>query len=123
MMKFPVASAGGTAPSGSSFAETYPGVLGSRVGGVGRGAGAGVCGGAVAGCCGGAVFCAITGARPVNTAIRKAILSRVDLMDNSQRESRVKDYGNIFSARGRSPSSTATTAAVVLVRDEAVAYA
>src|ERR1700690_2482619 len=37
MMKFPSASAGGTAPSGNSLAATYPGVRGSRVGGVGRG--------------------------------------------------------------------------------------
>ena len=36
MMKLPSASAGGTAPSGSSFAVTYPGVPGSRVGGAGR---------------------------------------------------------------------------------------
>jgi hypothetical protein len=36
MMKFPSASAGGTAPSGSSLAVTNPGVFGSRVGGVGR---------------------------------------------------------------------------------------
>jgi hypothetical protein len=44
MMKLPSASGGGTAPSGSSFAVTNPGVFGSRVGGVGRGAGA-VCAG------------------------------------------------------------------------------
>src|SRR5882724_8138158 len=36
MMKFPSASAGGTAPSGNSLAVTYPGVFGSRVGGGGR---------------------------------------------------------------------------------------
>src|SRR5258708_30287373 len=36
MMKFPSASAGGMSPSGSSFALTYPGVCGSRAGGVGR---------------------------------------------------------------------------------------
>ena len=33
MMKLPSAFVGGIAPSGSSFAVTYPGVLGSRVGG------------------------------------------------------------------------------------------
>ena len=37
MTKFPLASAGGTVPSGSSFFATKPGVFGSRVGGVGRG--------------------------------------------------------------------------------------
>src|SRR5579864_3723841 len=36
MTKFPSACAGGFVPSGSSFAVTYPGVFGSRVGGVGR---------------------------------------------------------------------------------------
>ena len=36
MMKFPSVSAGGMAPSGNSLAVTYPGVCGSRVGGVGR---------------------------------------------------------------------------------------
>src|SRR5437016_3818101 len=35
-MKLPSASTDGTSPSGSSFASTYPGVWGSRVGGVGR---------------------------------------------------------------------------------------
>jgi hypothetical protein len=39
MMKLPFASAEGTAPSGSSVAWTYPGVRGSRVGGVGRAGG------------------------------------------------------------------------------------
>ena len=48
MMKFPSASEGGTAPSGSSFAFTYPGVCGSRVGGAGRGV---CCAGAAAGGC------------------------------------------------------------------------
>src|SRR5437762_12770216 len=43
MMKFPSASAGGTVPSGNSLAVTYPCVPGSRVGGVGRAAGAGAC--------------------------------------------------------------------------------
>ena len=47
-MKFPSASGGGTAPSGNSLAVTYPGVFGSRVGGVGRGAGAAACAGGVA---------------------------------------------------------------------------
>src|SRR5258708_3148870 len=42
MIKFPSASAGGTAPSGSSLAATYPAVSGSRAGGVGRGGRAGV---------------------------------------------------------------------------------
>src|SRR5205085_8623335 len=37
MTKLPSASAGGTVPSGNSLAVTYPGVFGSRVGGVGRG--------------------------------------------------------------------------------------
>src|SRR5688500_13377393 len=36
MMKFPWACGGGTVPSGNSVAVTYPGVCGSRVGGVGR---------------------------------------------------------------------------------------
>src|SRR5579862_4895282 len=36
-MKFPSALARGTVPSGNSFASTYPGVCGSRAGGVGRG--------------------------------------------------------------------------------------
>src|ERR1700690_1758608 len=36
MIKFPSASAGGMVPSGNSVAVTYPGVCGSRVGGVGR---------------------------------------------------------------------------------------
>src|SRR3954471_14384556 len=36
MMKLPSAVAGGRAPSGNSFAATYPGVFGSRVGGTGR---------------------------------------------------------------------------------------
>src|SRR5215469_13712981 len=35
-MKFPSTFAGGTSPSGSSFASTYPAVCGSRVGGGGR---------------------------------------------------------------------------------------
>jgi hypothetical protein len=35
-MKLPSTSAGAFAPSGNSFASTYPGLLGSRVGGVGR---------------------------------------------------------------------------------------
>src|SRR3954447_8068802 len=39
MMKFPSSVGGGTAPSGNSFAFTYPGVFGSRAGGVGRRAG------------------------------------------------------------------------------------
>src|SRR4051812_32784312 len=43
-MKFPSASGGGTWPSGSSFAWTYPGVCGSRAGGVGRGGRAAVAG-------------------------------------------------------------------------------
>src|SRR6185437_8383420 len=47
MIKFPSLSAGGTSPSGNSFAFTYPAVCGSRVGGVGLtyvcGAGAAVC--------------------------------------------------------------------------------
>src|SRR6185437_1791477 len=47
MIKFPSLSAGGTSPSGNSFASTYPAVCGSRVGGVGLtyvcGAGAAVC--------------------------------------------------------------------------------
>jgi hypothetical protein len=38
-MKFPSADAGALAPSGNSLAVTYPVVLGSRVGGVGRAAG------------------------------------------------------------------------------------
>src|ERR1700748_1422839 len=38
MIKFPSAFAGGFVPSGSSLAVTYPGVWGSRVGGVGRAA-------------------------------------------------------------------------------------
>src|SRR5687768_12886354 len=49
MMKFPSASAGGTSPSGNSFAFTYPGVFGSRAGGAGRArrvAGAAACGAA-----------------------------------------------------------------------------
>src|SRR5580704_18067411 len=37
MMKFPSEFAGGLAPSDNSFAATYPGVLGSRVGGAGCG--------------------------------------------------------------------------------------
>ena len=44
MMKFPSASTGGTAPSGSSFAVTNPGVFGSRVGGDGRVVGDVTCG-------------------------------------------------------------------------------
>ncbi len=36
MMKLPSAAGGGTVPSGSSFAATYPGAFGSRVGGAGR---------------------------------------------------------------------------------------
>ncbi len=48
MTKFPSSFAGGTVPSGNSFAVTYPGVRGSRAGGTGRstrctGAEAGVC--------------------------------------------------------------------------------
>ena len=39
-MKFPLTSIGGSVPSGRSFALTNPAVFGSRVGGVGRGAGA-----------------------------------------------------------------------------------
>jgi hypothetical protein len=35
-IKLPSTSAGAFAPSGNSFASTYPGLLGSRVGGVGR---------------------------------------------------------------------------------------
>ena len=44
MMKFPSVSAGGLAPSGNSVAVTYPGVFGSRVGGVGRADGLGMAG-------------------------------------------------------------------------------
>ena len=58
MMKLPSASAGGTAPSGSSFAVTYPGVFGSRVGGVGRAGGVAVCA-AGAGVAGVPAVCAI----------------------------------------------------------------
>src|SRR4051812_30033523 len=39
MTKLPSVSVDGTAPSGSSVAWTYPGVRGSRVGGVGRAGG------------------------------------------------------------------------------------
>src|ERR1700693_1997585 len=60
MMKFPSASAGAFVPSGNSFAVTYPGVCGSRVGGVGRagGGGGGVC------------------AEPVIKKIKKTLLRR-----------------------------------------------
>ncbi|MGA9957030.1 MAG: hypothetical protein WBQ06_02035, partial [Acidobacteriaceae bacterium] len=44
MIKFPSTLAGGTAPSGSSVASTYPGECGSRVGGADRTGGAIVCG-------------------------------------------------------------------------------
>ena len=50
MMKLPFALGDGLVPSGNSWAVTYPGECGSRVGGVGRGArgavavgGGGVC--------------------------------------------------------------------------------
>jgi len=46
MMKFPFSVGEGSAPSGSSFALTYPGVLGSRVGMGGRGGRAGAGGSA-----------------------------------------------------------------------------
>src|SRR5580693_2924914 len=39
MMKLPSAFAGGTEPSGNSFAVTKPGLFGSRVGGAGRSVG------------------------------------------------------------------------------------
>src|SRR5262245_65939619 len=48
-MKLPFASGGGTVPSASSTASTKPAVCGSRVGGVGRGVGAGAAGCADAG--------------------------------------------------------------------------
>src|SRR3954470_16851511 len=69
MMKFPSTSAEGTEPSGSSLAVTYPGVFGSRVGGVGRGGAAGVCagGGTLPGAP--AVLCAFAGRAQIATAI------------------------------------------------------
>jgi hypothetical protein len=50
MMKLPSLSGGGTAPSASSVAATKPGARGSRVGGVGRGAGCGAAAAAPAAC-------------------------------------------------------------------------
>ena len=49
MMKLPSTFADGTAPSGNSVALTYPAECGSRVGGVGRAAGAGIWTGVAAG--------------------------------------------------------------------------
>src|SRR5688500_17627953 len=86
MMKLPSTSAGGTVPSGSSVAVTYPGVSGSRVGGVGRGVGAGPRAAGAAAAAGAAVCpggvaaatsqtaCAIAGAaviRPIVIVIRR----------------------------------------------------
>ena len=68
-MKLPSASGGGTAPSGSSLAVTYPGVAGSRVGGVGRGAGVVCCGGGVVA---GGGFWTIAGPPPINSVTAAA---------------------------------------------------
>src|ERR1700756_3101655 len=73
MMKFPSSFAEGMAPSGNSFALTYPGVLGSRVGSGGRApllafAGAGLSGG----CCAGGW--AIAGPTPAIRQIKNALV-------------------------------------------------
>src|SRR5260370_5101519 len=70
MIKFPSASAGGTAPSGNSFAMTNPGVFGSRPGGVGRAFGAE---GASA---------AITGSTPAIRPIKNAMRNRFVFMES-----------------------------------------
>src|SRR3954469_20112096 len=78
MMKLPSASGGGSVPSGSSFAVTYPAVCGSRVGGVGRGGAtaAGAPGAGAAGAAGG--FCACDAARLVTRQREQAIVSRMN---------------------------------------------
>ena len=81
MMKFPSASAGGTTPSGSSLAVTYPGVFGSRVGGVGRGTGEVVCGGGVV--AGG--FCAVVAAATASRLTTSAMHERVVVMTERRR--------------------------------------
>src|SRR5271170_1934416 len=75
-MKFPSVFAGALAPSGKSFAVTYPGVLGSRVGGVGRAAGAGAAG---------AGAWAIAAWKPVIRVIENVMLRIRNMMDSSLR--------------------------------------
>src|ERR1035441_9478139 len=65
-MKFPSEVAGALAASGKPFAVTYPGVLGSRVGGVGRTGRATAAGGAWA----------IAGSKPVIKVIKHGMLRR-----------------------------------------------
>src|SRR5260370_39414981 len=73
MMKFPSSFAVGMAPSGNSFALTYPGVFGSRVGSGGRAsllafAGACLSGGTCAG------VLAIAGTEPAIRQIKNALV-------------------------------------------------
>src|SRR6185295_7422873 len=82
IMKFPSALAGAFVPSGNSFAGTYPGVFGSRVGGVGR-AGALAAAGAWAG----------AGCRVAVRLIKKAIVG-------SRNTSKLLDPGKGFRTTG-----------------------
>src|SRR5665213_3154615 len=75
-MKFPSASAGALAPSGNSFALTYPAVAGSRVGGVGR---AGLTAAGV-----GAGACADAGLKPETPIVRRAIFKQRNIMDSGR---------------------------------------
>src|SRR4051812_26743777 len=79
MIKFPSSLGEGMAPSGSSFAVTYPGVWGSRAGGVGRRGGAGAAAGA-AGVCAGAGACA--NAAQAKTPSRSALVRGRDIQDS-----------------------------------------
>src|SRR5579864_1289561 len=81
MMKFPSSFADGMAPSGNSFALTYPGVFGSRVGSGGRVpllAFAGAC--LSEGRCG-AVW-AIAGPKPAIRQIKNALVGKQSMQNS-----------------------------------------
>src|SRR5687767_12238600 len=105
MMKLPSASAGGTAPSGSSFAATKPGVFGSRVGGVGRGGAAGACAGAGAGAAGAVVWAPAelsAASTPIAMARLKCVLFiRVFEAVRRPTHDRVMDSNGRRRSRGR----------------------
>src|SRR5579863_8768196 len=82
MMKFPSSFADGMAPSGNSFALTYPGVFGSRVGSGGRApllafAGACLSGGRCAG------VWAIAGPKPAIRQIKNALVGKPNMQNSS----------------------------------------
>src|ERR1017187_9787357 len=86
MMKLPSAFTGGTSPSGSSLAATYPTVWGSRVGNAGRSV---FCGG------GAAVVCA----KVVLTAIAMSSIAMLN-------RDRVRSLMELLGVNFNSPQST-----------------